>query len=63
MKTHCKQKNMNNGTFENTMDFELFKLWLDTYPFVLMIFRESMMPNLWSLKGSEKTKMNVEIGQ
>ena len=43
------------------MDFEVFKLWLDTYPFVRMIFRESMMPNLWSLRESIKTNKKEEI--
>jgi hypothetical protein len=32
------------------MNIDLFRQWLDIYPFIRMIISESMMPRVWTLQ-------------
>jgi hypothetical protein len=34
---------------EPVLNFEIFKLWLNQYPFIRLQIRESLMPRLWSM--------------
>ena len=34
---------------EPVLNFDLFKLWLNQYPFIRLQIRESLMPRLWSM--------------
>jgi hypothetical protein len=42
------------------LKFVKFKVWLDKYPFVRTIFRESMVPRIWTLNNI-KVVPDIEI--
>lgn len=39
-----------NAQGRYVMSIEVFKLWLDQYPFIRSIISESMMPRVWTLQ-------------
>ena len=44
------QKNGSIGSSGNyQMQLDVFKVWLDQYPFIRNIISESMMPRVWTL--------------
>ena len=38
------------------MSFEIFRNWLDIYPFIRIQIREALMPRLWSLTSDYAVK-------
>jgi hypothetical protein len=68
LKTKEGPKSQTDG--EPVLNFELFKQWLNMYPFIRLQVRESLMPRLWSLSSgyavnplrTEKYKSLQSIG-
>tara|TARA_B110000285_G_C14916706_1_gene510598 strand:- start:65 stop:388 length:324 start_codon:yes stop_codon:yes gene_type:complete len=43
------QKHAQAGNVTALIDFDLFSQWLNMYPFIRTIVRESLMPRVWSI--------------
>ena len=41
------------------LNFEIFKAWLDTYPFIRSLIRESLCPRTWTLKPIHAIKPSI----
>lgn len=53
-----------NGKQATSLTFDQFKVWIERYPFVRTIIRESLMPRVWTLqKINAVSQANFEVQQ